>query len=81
MFDDIPEDRHESFLCDKCKNGDVTLNIDGNFECNNCDFFHNPNEGLIMPIKNSYTPLEKSIIPAWMRRWGQQNKIGVKNGN
>lgn len=36
MFDEILEDREESFECEKC-GGDVTER-DGLWQCNNCDF-------------------------------------------
>ncbi len=37
-FDDIPEDTRESFPCQECYSGDVTLNDDGWWECSECDF-------------------------------------------
>ena len=37
-FDDIPEDREQSFQCPQCENGDITLNKDGEWECDSCDF-------------------------------------------
>jgi ribosomal protein L37AE/L43A len=38
-FEDIPEDREESYACSKCHFGSVTQNIiTGAWECDKCDF-------------------------------------------
>jgi len=39
-FDSIPEDREESYECPKC-GGNVTLQTNGNWECDACDFGRN----------------------------------------
>jgi uncharacterized Zn finger protein (UPF0148 family) len=36
--EDIPEDREWSTSCPECERGIVSVNKDGDFECNNCDF-------------------------------------------
>jgi ribosomal protein L37AE/L43A len=38
MFDDIPEDSYESYPCPHCNKGEVTLNKEGKWECNECDW-------------------------------------------
>lgn len=40
-FDDIPEDEIQTFLCPHCP-GDVTLNRQGIWECDSCDFAKAP---------------------------------------
>ena len=38
-FDDIPEDKEESFQCPKCGSGNVTLSPNLMWwECDECDF-------------------------------------------
>lgn len=36
-FDEIPENRTESYPCD-CGEGNITLNKEGFWECDYCDF-------------------------------------------
>ena len=36
--EDIPEDYQESFNCENCKIGSITLNKENIWECNKCDF-------------------------------------------
>lgn len=37
-FDDIPEDKEESYPCPKCEVGNVILNENGSWECDACDW-------------------------------------------
>jgi ribosomal protein L37AE/L43A len=37
-FDTIPEDRHESYPCDKCDNGNIIVKKNGDCSCDTCDF-------------------------------------------
>lgn len=40
-FEDIPEDRCESFPCDACGIGNITLNEDKTaYECDVCNAYH-----------------------------------------
>ena len=43
-FDDIPEDKEESYQCPKCPTGNVVLVRYGYWECDNCEFFVAPKE-------------------------------------
>lgn len=55
MFDDIPEDRMESFGCKKCHYGSVEQNIiSGRWECGSCDWKSaEPYDGEDPPMKQS----------------------------
>ncbi len=37
-FDDIPEDKEESYPCDACHTGNITQNKDGVWECDTCEW-------------------------------------------
>lgn len=40
-FESIPEDKEESYPCPECEEGNITLAIDGIWECSHCHW-HNP---------------------------------------
>lgn len=44
-FEDIPEDKEESYPCPRCEHGNVTEINDGHWECDTCDWF-NPDSDL-----------------------------------
>lgn len=43
-FEDIPEDRCQSFPCEHCEGGNVTEVRKGFWECDNCDYFYKTSE-------------------------------------
>jgi ribosomal protein L37AE/L43A len=46
-FEDDPKDEIQSFPCDFCESGNVAFNKDtGCWECDNCDFAVNNDNGI-----------------------------------
>ena len=39
-FEDIPEDREESYPCPQCKNGNIHKNHEGEWECDYCEWVY-----------------------------------------
>ena len=37
-FDEIPENKKESYPCPECQDGNVTSDSMGEWECDRCDF-------------------------------------------
>ena len=46
MFEDIPEDREESYQCEFCVDGKV-IEIDGKWECDSCSAVYHESRYLV----------------------------------